>query len=293
MNKRKLSFAALISVAVIAAILAVIFITQKKKLQKRADKNELVLEEKNRQIEFFETLTAVDSSLLEENFSEALSTYKRTLDTAISPHKEQLQLRMAMVRKLMKMKEDYSKSESGITSELVSSRERITQVEDSLTAILERQREELDSLSFALDKSRMRENDLRRSLEQKPEREYLTFMSSKGNEVHYIGEVKDGEASGEGIGLWETGSRYEGEWKNNERHGEGVFYWPDGERYEGEYENDRRSGKGTYYWTNGEKYVGEWADDRRSGKGTFYGADGKIVASGMWKNDELIEVEKK
>ena len=147
----------------------------------------------------------------------------------------------------------------------------------------------VDSVLFVLKKSRMKIQNLQRQLEQKAAGEYLTFQSSKGSKVHYVGQVKNNKAHGEGLALLETGSRYEGDWKENQRHGEGAFYWPDGEYYIGEYKNDKREGRGTYYWPNGEKYVGEWADDKRNGKGSFYNEEGEIITSGIWQNDELVQ----
>ena len=122
--------------------------------------------------------------------------------------------------------------------------------------------------------------------------EYITFKSSKGNRLHYVGQVKNKKANGYGIAILDSGSRYEGDWKDNKRHGEGVFYWIDGQHYEGSYVDDLRSGKGTYYWINGEKYVGQWENDMRNGSGTFYGKDGNILTKGVWENDELMSEDK-
>lgn len=121
---------------------------------------------------------------------------------------------------------------------------------------------------------------------------YLTFKTTKGTALHYVGAAVDNKANGYGIAILKSGSRYEGYWKDNKRHGEGKFFWNDGEYYEGEYQNDKRSGNGTYYWANGDKYIGEWKDDKRNGKGKFYNKKGKLKASGIWKEDELVEKEK-
>ncbi|WP_235298621.1 MORN repeat-containing protein [Portibacter marinus] len=149
-----------------------------------------------------------------------------------------------------------------------------------------------DSLSFALEKAEMQLEILKEKVKQSSTGAYLTFKTSKGNALHYVGETENGKANGYGIAILDSGSRYEGEWKNNQRHGKGKFFWMDGERYEGEYKNDQRSGTGIYYWTNGEKYVGEWEEDMRNGKGKFYNAKGEVKASGIWKDDKLDEVEK-
>ncbi|QSE96477.1 MORN repeat-containing protein [Fulvivirga lutea] len=149
-----------------------------------------------------------------------------------------------------------------------------------------------DSLIFALDKANHQINNLERQLKQDTRGDYITFKTKKGREVHYVGSVKNKMANGKGIGLLNTGSRYEGYWKDNMRHGEGKFFWPDGEYYEGSYVNDERSGIGTYSWPNGDRFKGEWAGDMRNGQGVFYNKEGEVIAKGIWKNDELVTVVK-
>lgn len=149
-----------------------------------------------------------------------------------------------------------------------------------------------DSLSFALEKSQVQLKSLKQQLKTKSYGQYITFKSSKGNRLHYVGQVKNGKANGYGIAILDSGSRYEGDWKDNQRHGQGSFYWIDGEHYEGSYKNDQRSGQGTYYWTNGEYFSGQWEKDMRNGKGVFYGADGEVMARGTWQDDELLEASK-
>jgi antitoxin component YwqK of YwqJK toxin-antitoxin module len=149
-----------------------------------------------------------------------------------------------------------------------------------------------DSLLFELQKSQVQVDMLKRKLEEEDDGNYLTFTNRKGNTAHYVGEVKNGKAHGQGIAILNTGSRYVGEWKNNMRHGQGAFFWPDGEFYQGSYKDDIRHGQGTYFWPSGEKFSGQWANDQRNGMGIFYGEDGSIVARGVWKNDELVEVDK-
>jgi len=117
-------------------------------------------------------------------------------------------------------------------------------------------------------------------------KESFSFKTSKGYKVRYLGEVKNGKAHGNGVGLWNSGSFYEGEWNSNMRHGKGTFEWADGEKYEGNYMNDQRSGFGKYYWKNGERYEGEWLNDQRNGQGTIYDKKGNVKVAGVWKNDE-------
>ena len=150
-----------------------------------------------------------------------------------------------------------------------------------------------DSLQTELYKIQSELAKLKQKLDRKPKSKYLQFKTSKGTALHYVGTIENNQATGFGIALLETGSRYEGEWKEGQRHGTGKFFWDDGQRYEGEYKNDMREGLGTYFWVNGEKYVGEWKNDQRNGRGEFYNKRGKLKTTGIWKNDILIEENRK
>lgn len=160
--------------------------------------------------------------------------------------------------------------------------------EDSLMAL----QNQLDSMAFALQKAEMFADKLQVQVNENTAGNYLSFRSRKGNIVYYVGDMKDGKAHGTGVGLFSTGSRYEGDWQNNLKHGKGVFQWQDGATYDGEYKDDLRHGSGTYHWPDGQKFVGEWEKDVRSGEGTFYDAKGKMVATGLWRDDELVKAEK-
>lgn len=146
-----------------------------------------------------------------------------------------------------------------------------------------------DSLRFELEKANLRLGKVQTELKRRSFGQYLNFKSSKGNQMHYVGQVQQGKANGEGIAILDTGSLYEGQWKDNMRHGQGKFFWSDGEYYVGDYENDKRSGEGTYFWSNGDKYVGEWENDKRNGYGKFYNKSKELLASGIWKEDELVK----
>lgn len=160
---------------------------------------------------------------------------------------------------------------------------------EPLATLEERRPSQYDSLVFALEKADLEIASLRKRLRRSSATEYLAFESAKGNDVYYVGEVRDGEANGRGTALFSTGSRYAGEWRDNMRHGEGEFYWKDGAYYEGEFAADQRSGRGTYHFPNGQYFVGDWAQDLRNGRGTFYDKDGTVVAQGIWRDDELAE----
>jgi hypothetical protein len=117
----------------------------------------------------------------------------------------------------------------------------------------------------------------------------LSFVSSKGHKVSYIGEVLDGKANGGGEGVWSTGSIYKGDWKNNLRHGKGKFEWIDGQVYEGDFKMGKKTGFGIYKWPSGERYEGYWNDDKRNGNGKLFDRDGNLKYDGMWEDDKPLK----
>lgn len=138
--------------------------------------------------------------------------------------------------------------------------------------------------------SRERGELLRRmeEMEKGSDWKYLKFYKkTKSMYVNYVGQIKNGEANGRGVGIYSSGSVYRGEWRNGVRYGEGIFEWSDGEKYEGEYVDDQRHGYGVYYWSNGLRYEGQWRNDKREGLGTLFDKNNKVVAEGEWKNDKV------
>jgi hypothetical protein len=113
------------------------------------------------------------------------------------------------------------------------------------------------------------------------------FNSVKGVPIFYLGELREGKANGQGVGIWKTGGFYQGYWQDNQRHGMGTYQWPDGERYVGQFVQGKRTGHGTYYWKTGEYFEGQWLDDRRHGPGVLYKPDGRVHVKGTWVADEL------
>lgn len=246
-----------------------------------ADKNTDNQQAKNdiqEKAEVLDELVSIDSLLLTRDYRSALNKYQNLSDE-FKNDSLGLTLRMEIVKRLQRLENNSFVSEPiSINADSLSSIDVPAKLEVR----------DYDSLDFAYRKAQIQIDRLQRLLQQKTSGEYLTFKSSKGNQLHYVGQVSGGKANGTGIAILETGSRYEGQWKNNEKHGFGKFYWADGQRYEGEFENDLRKGKGTYFWTNGETYVGNWKDDKRDGKGKMYAPDGTIIASGTWENDKLV-----
>jgi hypothetical protein len=116
---------------------------------------------------------------------------------------------------------------------------------------------------------------------------YLNFKNERGYRIHYLGDVVDSTAIGEGVGIWDNESFYRGSWKDNKREGYGYFKTGKGEVYEGEYRNDRRNGVGTYVFRNGDFYTGEWKNGERSGFGTVISARGDTLVHGFWEKDRF------
>lgn len=268
---------------VLTAVSALVLIFKTKALQQQVDENIQVQDSLRSKITDYEAVFEVDSMLIDGDYNQALQSYTKNLGT-IQDGKSILPLRIAVAEKMKRLNRGANFDSNSLPED------RDTLVAPNTAGNLGVR--QADSLSFALEKAKVELNSLRRQLLRKSFGEYLTFKSKKGNLMHYVGQVKNGQANGTGIAILDTGSRYEGEWKNNQRSGRGIFYWADGQHYEGSYANDMRNGLGTYYWPNKEKYVGQWKNDMRDGHGVFYGADGKVVAKGIWKADKLEKDDK-
>lgn len=266
----------------ITTIGAIFFILENKNLKNQLAEIQEVQSHLMKEVHEYEELIHIDSMLLKGEYNTAINSYAKSLKFH-EENKMGIPVRIALAEKLMHTNQNISK---------LDTRNDV----DSLTTNKFATSEEIrkfDSINFTLEKTKMQLTRLRSQLKQKSFGEYLQFKSKKGNQMHYVGQVKHGKANGFGIALLDSGSRYEGQWKDNERSGEGTFYWTDGQYYVGTFDNDKRSGFGTYYWPNGEKYAGEWKDDKRSGEGKFFGVDGDVVTGGQWNDDELIETNKK
>ena len=94
-----------------------------------------------------------------------------------------------------------------------------------------------------------------------------TFTWPDGDK--YVGDFKDGRKSGQGTLTLSSGNKYEGEFKDGKYHDQGTFSWSDGDRYVGEFRDGKKQGQGTYIKPDGRKYVGEWKDGLKNGPGTL------------------------
>ncbi len=58
--------------------------------------------------------------------------------------------------------------------------------------------------------------------------------------------------------------------------------------YIGEWESGKRSGHGIYKFLDGRRYVGSWKNGHRDGDGIQYNSEGKIIATGKWKEGNFV-----
>lgn len=58
--------------------------------------------------------------------------------------------------------------------------------------------------------------------------------------------------------------------------------------YIGEWESGKRGGYGTYKFLDGRRYIGSWKNGHRDGDGIQYNPDGKIIATGKWKEGNFV-----
>ncbi len=264
---------------------AIFFLFKTQSLHKKIKNLEQLEAQSEANDENYDKLVSIDTLIFEGKYKEALDAYVDIEEKMRGNNSLDIKARVQFAKELIRMEtivqsNDFAK-DTTTTDTLTNTKSEIT---EDINAY--------DSLSFVLEKAKVQISSMRNQLLKKSFGEYLTFKSTKGNKMHYVGQVKNKRANGYGVAILDTGSRYEGQWRENMRHGEGKFYWTDGESYEGSYVQDKRNGQGTYHWPNGEKYIGEWKDDKRSGHGEFYNEKGTIVTRGIWKDDKLVKEEK-
>ncbi len=286
MDKKRTKIIAIAALA-LTTLLAIYGLFRANNLKQRLDVAETKTAELATELSVQEELRKIDSLLASGEYQAAITASNSQLNNKDLQDISGVQLRMDIAEKLLQLKTAKNPLQDSIRA-----KDSLDSIQAARFSGFSRELQQYDSLSFALEKTKVQLANVRRQMQKKSFGEYLTFTNQKGSIMHYVGEVKHKKANGYGIALLNTGSRYEGEWKDNQRHGYGSFYWADGEYYVGNYVNDLRNGEGTYNWPNGEKYVGQWKDDRRNGNGIFYGADGDIVTQGTWENDKLVKENK-
>ncbi|HVM60727.1 MAG TPA: hypothetical protein VMV72_07655 [Verrucomicrobiae bacterium] len=91
----------------------------------------------------------------------------------------------------------------------------------------------------------------------------------------YVGEFVDGDPNGMGTVTTGDGQRYVGELAGGKPNGHGTIAFPDGRTYEGQFKDDKPRGSGTLTWPDGQRYAGEFEDGVPNGQGTTTFSDGQ------------------
>ena len=284
-NQQKNYNSSLVVVCGIAIIFAVYFGIKSQNLSNELSKKNTVVQIEE-PIQEDNNISKIDSLLFKGEYTDALkmsSDLKRELNNF--ENDSMLLLRYNLVSEIVAVKSTKKQSvkkSSPAPTEVASNESETSEIVEPVTQTIDYSKQRLIS-----------ELNPVKSANYNKASDYLTFNTTKGTSLHYIGSIKQNKANGYGVAILESGSRYEGQWKNNKREGKGKFFWNDGEYYEGAYNDDKREGLGTYTWKNGEKYVGEWKNDKRNGRGKFYNKKGKLKTTGVWENDELVSEDKK
>jgi len=106
------------------------------------------------------------------------------------------------------------------------------------------------------------------------------------NGASYEGEIRDGNATGNGTLTFGDGRKYVGKFKDNKRHGQGAWTIG-GFKYEGGWLNDSYHGQGTETYPKGRKYVGEFKDGYRNGQGIMTLPDSRKF-EGEWNRNNYL-----
>jgi len=143
---------------------------------------------------------------------------------------------------------------------------------------------------------------------------YGTFTWGDGTK--YVGNFVNDKRNGKGQIYYNDGTIYDGNWVDDIKSGFGKITWKD-KSYQGNWENDKRNGKGraqynanharfpncsfdgiwkddywvegTLVYADGSKYKGAFQNLNKEGRGILYDSNGKVLKSGIWANDELIQ----
>jgi hypothetical protein len=105
----------------------------------------------------------------------------------------------------------------------------------------------------------------------------------------YVGEFRDGRFDGEGTYTASKGTKYVGGWRVGRRNGIGTLHFQDGAKFTGQFEDNEPRGRGLFILADGRRQVGEFRGIKLNGEGVFYAADGRVIQSGRWRDDKLVE----
>ena len=239
--------------------------------------------------EFLIQFLKADNHYILGDYEEAMEKFDEIKNHPYKTSFEQdlIMLRLDRINEILTNIDTLSADIEAYRFSLNNAKENIEILEEEKDSIIESKRDEVANYEeqIAQLQDQIKEKD--HQLSKKDKVQVISFRNEKGNQIHYLGEVKNEKANGGGVGIWDTGGLYKGSWKDNQRHGEGVYTWKDGHKYEGAFVEGIREGQGTYYWSSGEKYVGEWKNNMRNGQGTLYDRDNNIQFEGEWVDDKI------
>ena len=239
--------------------------------------------------ELYESLIELDWRLIKGNLDNLKDDYRELKDKDAFSffHSDWIHNRLARIDSILLKSEadkdnvEYLKKEIS-RSRSVADSNRMKWENDISNRVAELQsgfERKVDSLQQKLDEQN-------KIIKRKERIKVLSFKSLAGKNIHYLGEVENEMANGNGIGIWSNGSIYRGSWKDNRRHGKGEFSWAGGDTYHGDFKEGSIEGTGTYTWPSGERYEGQFVGNRRNGQGTLYDPDGNVSFKGKWINDK-------
>ena len=201
------------AIAVVAAIMALYFGFHSKGLKDQMTAEKVATQKLASRLALHEALLEGDSLVIRGDYNNAIRSYQESVIPETESDGAALELRMAFAKAFLELNSRPRVNDSNLIAEAD------TAIAPTLQ-LSELDINKMDSLGFALEKMRAQVSRLQKQLRKKANGQYLTFTTSKGSLVHYVGEVKNKKANGIGVALLSTGSRYEGQWKNNQRHGQ-------------------------------------------------------------------------
>lgn len=104
----------------------------------------------------------------------------------------------------------------------------------------------------------------------------------------YEGEFDNNRNHGKGTCTVENEFQYVGDFRDGRIEGHGRCTYRGGRVYEGQWKKDAAEGRGTQTYPNGEKYVGDFSGDARHGQGTQTDREGRVIYTGLWRNDKPV-----
>lgn len=90
-----------------------------------------------------------------------------------------------------------------------------------------------------------------------------------------LNESGDTVPNGNGIAIYNDGSRYEGEFSNGMRHGNATYIYSNGDKFEGVFDSNHLS-KGRYTAKEGTYFEGTFTDDSPA-QGEWHEANGRLI----------------